>query len=131
MTAVTAERQEETIASVRADLEQRHADAVEARRIQQKRNLLEEIVRQSRSVEPAFQAAKERKRALKEVRNDLKALDGDDLDIEDLQSLLHKVKSVLGTHDGGFVGVVVATGSAPAFPQAPRVKDRNDYARAC
>lgn len=129
MNTETAERQEETIASVRADLELAHAEAVEARRVATKRNLLEQIVRQARELENIYQAVKTHKKELKAVRNDLTQIDADDLDIEDLNALLHKLKSANRAHDGSVL-VSVGLVAAPSTP-SQQSRDRYAYAKAC
>lgn len=127
MTTDTAEREEETIASVRSDLEDRHAAAVEAKRIETKRCLLEAVVRKNREIDEAFEAIKRHKKLLKEVRNDVKQMEEDDLEPEDLQRLLYKMGAALG--ESGTNGEHM-----PNSPKTKRVSPDKfplELARAC
>lgn len=106
MTDQTTEHQEETIASVRSEIELRAAEQAEAKRIAAKRSLLERVVAGAANVEKRYQTAKEQKKALKALRADLEAIDADDLDIQDLEELIERMKTALGYHDGGPVELV-------------------------
>lgn len=104
---------EPTLASVRADFENRKAREAEEQRIKTKRCLLENLMHLQSGLEAEYQAAKAHKKNLKEVRQRLETADTADLCVEELSDLVNTVKSLLGAHDGGIIATVVVGAPMP------------------
>lgn len=121
----TAERYEETIASVRADLELEASRRAEELRVERKRRLLENIVRHGRYLEDLYQAAKAHKKKLKAIRGDLTKLDTSDLGLEELEEIDTNLRKVISTDDAE-VRAIRAT-----FPPLSRAAHLIEVADRC